>query len=161
MQIIESKGSKHTKQIMFQLHFIFEESQKQVFLHKCTEECFPRFCFVVKMSADNVFFSIFWHFHQWIESFFNSIEFLCLNKVNWIKKRPNSWVKMSKICEITLSANVFTTKQKLRKHSTVSCLKASQKWEVSFFKTRPGQGLKCSMLLVEPGRNRSRTYRVC
>ena len=46
----------------------------------------------------------FWHFHTWIESFFNSNEFLCLYKVNWVEKRLNSWLKMLKICQITLSA---------------------------------------------------------
>ena len=36
-----------------------------------------------------------------------------------LKIRLNSLVKMSKTCKITLSADVFTTKQNLRKHSTV------------------------------------------
>ena len=53
-----------------------------------------------------------WHFHQWIEPIFNSIEFLCLNKVNWVEKRLNSLVKMSKICKITLSADVFHSETK-------------------------------------------------
>ena len=61
----------------------------------------------------------FTHFYQWIESFFNPIEFLGLNKVNWVEKSPNSCKKMSKICKITLSADVFTTKQNLGKPSTV------------------------------------------
>ena len=36
-----------------------------------------------------------------------------------LKKRLNSCEKMSKICKITLSADVFKTKQNLAKHSTV------------------------------------------
>ena len=61
----------------------------------------------------------FWHFLKWIQSFFKPIEFLGLNKVNWVEKRLNSYEKMSKISKIILSADVFTTKQNLDKHSNV------------------------------------------
>ncbi len=85
----------------------------------CTMECFLRFCFVVKTSADNVISQIFYIFTNELSLFFNSIEYLCLNKVNWVEKRLNSSVKMSKIYKITLSVDVFTMKQNLGKHSTV------------------------------------------
>ena len=61
-------------------------------------------------------FANFWHLHRWIESFFNSIDFIKAKKVD---KRLNSSVKMSKICKFTLSADIFTTKTNLGKHSTV------------------------------------------
>ena len=48
----------------------------------------------------------FWHFLTWILAFFNPFEFLGLNKVNWFEKRLNSCEKMSKICKITLSADI-------------------------------------------------------
>ena len=41
-----------------------------------------------------------------MQSFFEPIEFLGLNKVNWVEKRLQSYEKMSKICQITLSADV-------------------------------------------------------
>ena len=66
-------------------------------------------------------FAIFWHFHSWIESFFNSIEFLCIDKVNCVEARLNSVVKMSKIYKIMLSADVFATKQNLGK-VTFNCI---------------------------------------
>ena len=52
-------------------------------------------------------FASFRHFLTLIESFFNSIEFQCLNKVNWIEKRLNSLEKMSKTGKITLSTDVL------------------------------------------------------
>ena len=61
----------------------------------------------------------FWHFLTWNQPFFKLIEFLGLNKVNWVEKGLISCEKMSKICKITLSADVFTTKQNLGKHFTV------------------------------------------
>ena len=64
------------------------------------------------------YFANFWHFLTWIQSFFKPIELLGLNKVNWVEKRLKSCEKMSKICKITLSADVFTTKHNLRKHFT-------------------------------------------
>ena len=67
-------------------------------------------------------FANFWHFLTWIQSFFKPIEFLGLNNVNWFEKRLKSCEKMSKICQITLSADVFTAKQNLRKHSIVQWL---------------------------------------
>ena len=51
--------------------------------------------------------------------FVKTIEFLGLNKVNWVEKRLKSCEKMSKICEMTMSADVVTTIQNLKKHSTV------------------------------------------
>ena len=47
------------------------------------------------------------------------MEFLGLNKVNWVEKRLHSCEKMSKNWEIILSADVFPAKQNLGKHSTV------------------------------------------
>ena len=73
---------------------------------------------IVKTSAEKVILQIFDIFANEL-SLFNSIDSLCLNKVNWIEKRLNSWKKMSQICEITLSADVFTTNLSLEKHSTV------------------------------------------
>ena len=64
-------------------------------------------------------FTHFWHFLTWIRSFLKPIEFLGPNKVNLVEKRLKSCEKMSKICKIILTADVFTTKQNLGKHSTV------------------------------------------
>ena len=52
-----------------------------------TVECFPIFLCLCENVGRQDDFANFWHFHQWIESFFNSIEFLCLNKVNWVRKK--------------------------------------------------------------------------
>ena len=73
----------------------------------------------------------FWHFLTWIQSFFNAIEFLGLNKVNWVEKRLKSCEKKSKICQIILSGDVFTTKQNLGKHSTVHNLSQKEDSQAS------------------------------
>ena len=79
-------------------------------------------------------FANFWHFHQWVESFFNPIEFLGLNKVNWVEKRLKSCEKTSKFCKIILLADVFTTKQNLKKHSTVQFWQKNRRihFQISF-----------------------------
>ena len=82
-------------------------------------KCFARFCFVKKTSADKMILQIFAIFSHEFSRFSNPIEFLGLSKVNWVEKRLKSDLKMSKICEIILSTDIFTTKQNLRKHSTV------------------------------------------
>ena len=42
-----------------------------------------------KMSTDHVIWPIFDIFHQWIESFFNQIDFIYALKLNWLAKRLN------------------------------------------------------------------------
>ena len=60
---------------------VFSPGTPGNYLTKCTVECFLRFCFVVKTSVDNVILQIFDIFTNESSLFFNSIEFLCLNKV--------------------------------------------------------------------------------
>ena len=81
----------------------------------CTVQCFPRFCFVVKNVGRQDDLANFWHFITWFQLFIKPIEFLGLNKVNWVVKSLKSCEKMSKNCEITLSADVFTTIENLGK----------------------------------------------
>ena len=110
-----------------QSEFVLNKTQNNwgekgyIFSTKVHSGMFPEVLFRCENVGRQRDFEIFWHLHQWIESFFNSIEFLCLSKVKWIEKGLNSLVKMSKFREITLSADVFATKQNLRKHSTVKC----------------------------------------
>ena len=92
---------------------------QKIIIKVITVECLARFCFVVKTSADKMILPIFDIFSHESSLFFKPIEFLGLNKVNGIEKRQKSCKKMSKICQITLSADVFTTGQNLAKHSTV------------------------------------------
>ena len=89
------------------------------FLNLGTVECFARFCFVVKTSADKMILQICDIFSYDFSLF--SIQLTLFRPKNSIgfKKRQNSYEKMSKICKIILSADVFTTKQNLGKHSTV------------------------------------------
>ena len=54
-------------------------------------------------------FTNYWHFHQWIESFFNSIDFIKAQTLNWVEKRLNllHWWKCQKLsklrCGLTFS----------------------------------------------------------
>ena len=77
-------------------------------------------------------FANFWHFYQWIESFFNSVEFLCLNKVNWMEKRLNSCEKMSKIGQIMLSADIFTRKLNVGRQRDLANFGHFHQWIESF-----------------------------
>ena len=101
----------------------------------------------ITLSADVLFglknvgrqhdFMKFWLFHTWIESFFNPIDFLCLKKQAiksmGVEKRLNSLVKMSKICQITLSAYVlFSCKNVGRQHDFINFWHFHQ-WFESFF----------------------------
>ena len=47
-------------------------------------------------------FANFWHFLTWIQSFFKPIEFLGLNKVNWVENKPElcSAYKRQQLCLI-------------------------------------------------------------
>ena len=110
--------------LLFLIHnsWSFLVSQKKIYMTKkkqSTVECFLRFGFVVQNIGRQCDLANFWPFHTWIESFFNSVDLIKPYKLNWVDKRLNSSVKMWKICQITLSADVFTTKHNLRKHSTV------------------------------------------
>ena len=51
-------------------------------------------------------------------------EFLCLIKVNWIEKRPNLLMEISKISKVTLSPYVFHNKTKPQEtfHCVLECL---------------------------------------
>ena len=82
-------------------------------------------------------FAYFWHFLTWIQSFLKPIEFLGLRKVNWVEKRLQSCEKMSKICEIILSADVFTRKQNHEKHSTVHGVESSFWQRNIWYKSEP------------------------
>ena len=116
----------HMNSVFFQANAAWKLNWIEKRLNSC--EKMSKICKIM-LSADvfttkqNVVrhcdFINFLHFHQWIESFFNPINFTKAWKLNWVEKRLNSLVKMSKICEITLSADVLTTKQNLEKHSTV------------------------------------------
>ena len=100
--------------------FAWATHEMEIFSFSNTQwNVFFRFCFVVKNVGRQRDFANFWHFLTWIQFFLKPIELLDLNKVNWVEERLNSCEKMSKICKITLSAFVFTTKQNLGKHSTV------------------------------------------
>ena len=74
---------------------------------KLTVECFPRFCFVVKTSADNVILQFFDIFSHEFSLFSTQLTLFSPKKLNWIEKRLNSCEKMSKICKIILSADVL------------------------------------------------------
>ena len=88
-------------------------------------ECFLRFCFVVKTSADNVILPIFDIFTYELSLFSTQLSFYALIKSIGLEKRLNSLVKMSKICQITLSADVFDNESKPRE--TFHC-DLSQSW---------------------------------
>ena len=74
----------------------------QVFLtlSSCTVECFTRFCFVVKTSADNVILQIFDIFSHDFSLFSTQLTLFRPKNSNWFEQRLNSCEKMSKICKI-------------------------------------------------------------
>ena len=73
----------------------------------------------MKTSADNKISQIFDIFANKLSLFSTQLSFYALIKSIGMQKILNSLVKMLKICKITLSADVFTTKENLGKHSTV------------------------------------------
>ena len=89
--------------------------------YPCTVECFPRFCFDVKTSADKMILHIFDLFSHEFSLFSTQLTFLRPNNSIGFEKRLKSYEKISKICKIIKSADVFTAKQNLGKHSTVHC----------------------------------------
>ena len=78
----------------------------------CTVECFARFCFVVKNIGRQDDFANFWHFLTWFQSFLqpNWLYLGLKTQLGW--RRLNSCEKMSKICQIILSADVFHNETK-------------------------------------------------
>ena len=86
---------------------------------------FLRCSFDVKTSADKMICK-FLTFSCMNSVFFQTNWVYRPKKVNWVKKKLNLCKKLSKICKIILSADVFTAKQNLRKHSTVSWLGKKQ-----------------------------------
>ena len=91
----------------------------------CTVECFLRFCFVVKMSADNVILQIFDIFsHEW-SLFSTQLSFYAFIKSTELKKDSIHWWKCQKFAKSRYRPTFSQRKQNLRKHSTVHFLVAS------------------------------------
>ena len=82
-------------------------------------ECFHRFCIVVKTSPDKMISQIFDIFSHEFGLFSTQLTLFRPKNSFGLQKSPNSCEKMSKFSKIILSAEVFTTKQNLAKHSTV------------------------------------------
>ena len=70
-----------------------------------------------KTSADNAIWQFFDIFTHELSLFSTQLSFYALIKSIGLEKRLKSLVKMSKICEITLSADVFSPNQNIgRQH---------------------------------------------
>ena len=79
--LIDHYQTEHVTQVMFKIEFA-NSSQ-------FTVECFLRFCFVVKMSADNVILKFFDIFAYEFSLFSAQLSFYALIKSIGLKKRLN------------------------------------------------------------------------
>ena len=85
-------------------------------------------CDVVKTSADNVISQILDIFSHELGLFSTQLTLFRPKNSIGLKKRLKSYEKLPKICQIILSADVFTSKQNLTKHSTVPPGNFFTKW---------------------------------